>query len=135
MLRANEKVVKKKKILERSSQTSNIQKLRSPTREQKTLLIPGNEITQLIFKSDFLGILELVLVKTQFRIFSQLFETLEFHSWPHPLNLTSPSPRRKNKWRRKHLANTNWALSFVSSLEIHVTILQHVISIRNRQGN
>lgn len=55
-----------KKILETSSQMSNIQKSKSLTKTQKTLLIPENEITELIFKNEFIGILELVLVKTYF---------------------------------------------------------------------
>lgn len=55
-----------KKILETSSQMSNIQKSKSLTKTQKTLLIPENEITEFIFKNEFIGILELVLVKTYF---------------------------------------------------------------------
>lgn len=43
---------------------SNIPKLKSLPKKQKILLIPENEITELIFKSDFIGILELVFVKT-----------------------------------------------------------------------
>lgn len=56
--------VVEKKILETSLQMSNIQKSKSLTQTQKTLLIPENEITELIFKNEFIGILELVLVKT-----------------------------------------------------------------------
>lgn len=56
--------VVEKKILETSLQISNIQKLKSLTKTQKTLLIPENQITELIFKNEFTGILELVLVKT-----------------------------------------------------------------------
>lgn len=56
--------VVEKKILETSLQISNIQKLKSLTKTQKTLLIPENQITELIFKNEFIRILELVLVKT-----------------------------------------------------------------------
>lgn len=56
--------VVEKKILETSLQMSNIQKSKSLTQTQKTLLIPENETTELIFKNEFIGLLELVLVKT-----------------------------------------------------------------------
>lgn len=69
-------------------------------KKKEALLIQGNQVTYLIFQSDFIGIQELVSVKNlKFWIFSQLFEILELYRWPHPITLSSSSP----KGIRKHL--------------------------------
>lgn len=105
MLRANEKVVKKKnpwKIF------TNIKhpKIKISNQGTKDSADPREwdnlaHFQKWLHRDTRISICE-NLVSNIFPV----FETLEFHSWPHPLNLTSPSSRRKNQWRRKHVANT-----------------------------